>query len=242
MITLVALVRILLLVMLVFCGILVAILSAIIPQRATAVIARCWHRVSVWILGIRIDLSGETDIRGELLVANHVSWMDIPILGSRIPVVFLAKQEIARWPVLGFVIRKGGTLFINRGDGAAGAINKISILLKQGHSVVLFPEGKTTDGSSTAKFQPRLFQAALESGASVRPISIRYLDRHGFPTDRVEYVGDTSFLQSLWRIVCSDRLQAKVTVFGELKKADTRDEYARQAELTIRNDIQNSLN
>jgi 1-acyl-sn-glycerol-3-phosphate acyltransferase len=239
--TTLALVRILFMVCLVLCGLLFGILAAIIPQRVNAVAARWWHRATVWIFGVKIEYAGETDVYSELLVANHVSWLDIPIIGSRFPVIFLANQDIAGWPVLGYVIRKGGTLFINRGEGAAGAIEKISNSLACGQSVMLFPEGKTTDGSSTAKFHPRLFQAALDSGSGVRPISIRYLDKHGARTDRTEYVGETTFLQSLWRIACTDQLQAKVTVFEVLENADNRNEYASQAEFIIRNDIQKQI-
>ena len=233
--------RIFLLACLVVGGLVIGVFSGFIPEPTYSVLARRWHRAVIWILGVRLTYCGEAGVDGEMLVGNHVSWLDIAVTGARLPIVFLANQEIAHWPVLGFVIRRSGTLFIRRGEGAANAIESISGSLARGQSVMLFPEGGTTDGFSTAKFQPRLLQAALNTGATVRPVSIRYLDKYGAATDKAGYVGETTFFESLWRIACCSGLQARITIFAALHDVQNRDECARKAELIIRNDIESNL-
>jgi 1-acyl-sn-glycerol-3-phosphate acyltransferase len=139
-------------------------------------------RISTWwlrrlsrILGLRVRIHGEAPRAPALVVANHVSWMDIVVLGQLLPTAFLSKAEIARWPLVGWLARRAGTLFIQRGQGQAGGIaEQIGQRLRLGGMLTLFPEGTTSDGRAVLPFFPRLFAAAIETGVPVSPVALRY--------------------------------------------------------------------
>ncbi|NKB75694.1 MAG: hypothetical protein GKR96_01315 [Gammaproteobacteria bacterium] len=131
------------------------------------------------ILGIRCELSGDEFSAGSLLVSNHVSWADICLIGSAFPVTFLAGSKIGKWPVLGWLMNKAGTLFIDRGRGAERASREVANLLATGNSVAIFPEGRTSDGKSVGKFHARLYQAATAANKNVQAVGIRYEDKLG---------------------------------------------------------------
>ncbi len=168
------------------------------------------------------------------MVSNHVSWLDISVIGSELPVIFLAKGEIARWPVLGFIIKTAGTLFIDRGKGAKDANARLSESLSKNRSVLIFPEGTTTDGHSVKRFYPRLVQSAIDSKTCVQPVALRYSDKDGNLLPRVSYARNMTFLQSLWQIVCLGRIRVHVRIFELLAPSDSRDWIAKEAELKIR--------
>ena len=137
-------------------------------------IVQWWLRTCARIIGVRIHAHGVPTPGAALVVSNHISWMDIVIVGGLQQVSFLSKFEIARWPVIGYLARKAGTLFIDRGAGAEAATQMISKRLSAGASVAFFPEGTTSDGTEVRRFHPRLFAAALESSTPVQPVSIAY--------------------------------------------------------------------
>ena len=168
------------------------------------------------------------------MVSNHISWLDIPVVGSRLPVVFLAKGEIASWPVLGFMTKTAGTLFIERGKGAQDARARLAESLSKKQSVLIFPEGTTTDGHSVNRFYPRLVQSAIDSNVRVQPVALRYSDKDGHVCSGVGYGRNMTFLQSLWQTVCLGRIRVHVRVFELLAPSDSRDWIARQAESKIR--------
>jgi len=167
-------------------------------------------------------------------VSNHISWLDISVIGSRFPVLFLANSEIASWPILGWLIRRTGTLFIERGKGAGEALKKLSDSLRGNRSVLIFPEGKTTDGSSVIRFQPRLFQSAIDCAAVVQPIGIRYVDKDGEWVDRLSFHGEIGFLESLWRTVCGGMIHAEIFVFDPVEPGADRNTLSQDAENRIR--------
>ena len=135
---------------------------------------RWWLSVLARLIGIRIQVSGAPTESTALVVSNHISWMDIVIIGSTRPVSFLSKIEIARWPIVGYLARKAGTLFINRGDGATVATRLIGERLQAGVDVAFFPEGTTSDGTAIHRFHPRLFTSALEARVPVQPVFVTY--------------------------------------------------------------------
>ena len=208
-------------------------LSGLWSRSFYLALAARWHGWVLSVLGIRVVFSGSPLEQGALVVSNHVSWLDITLIGSRSPVVFLAKREIGAWPLVGRVVRNAGTLFIDRGSGAAQAIGEISQLLPGGQSVCLFPEGRTTDGAAVSRFQPRLFQSAIDCGAPVQPVALAYRDRHGRRTDRPSYVGNTSFMGSLWRTARSRGLVADIHFLEPFDPGDSRDRAAKRAREAI---------
>ena len=125
-----------------------------------------WYRRVLACLNIRVSVTGQPAEAPCLVVCNHISWLDILVLGSAVPVAFLSKAEVAQWPLISRLSRAGGTLFIQRGgEGAARrSIEGIRKAFKRQQSVAVFPEGTTGKGHTVLPFHPRLFAAAIESG------------------------------------------------------------------------------
>ena len=171
-------------------------------------------RVLMRVLGVRMTVRGVNgEGPGYMVCANHVSFIDIFILDAVLPCRFVAKKEIASWPVFGFIARGTGTLFIDRSrkravleiaDAMAGAIN-------EGTNVLFFPEGTTGNGLELLPFHPNLFEAAVRSGAQILPVTLRYtLD--GKPSGLVSYAGDVALFTVLKRILFTPGLGVEVTV------------------------------
>jgi 1-acyl-sn-glycerol-3-phosphate acyltransferase len=172
-----------------------------------------WSRALVAVCGLRVDVVGRlpdelarTGIlagrAGRLLLANHVSWIDIFALNAALPIRFVAKAEIGRWPVMGTLVTLAGTLYIERGRRhAVHAINqKVSERLVAGESVAVFPEGTTSDGGTLLPFHSNLVAPALEVRCEVWPVALRYT-QHGRPTRVPAFIGQTTLVESIWRIV-----------------------------------------
>ena len=170
---------------------------------------RHWHGKVCRALAVEVKTQGEAQ-PGVLYICNHISWLDIPVLGSQLlGVRFLAKSEVRAWPLIGWLATRAGSLFIQRGQ-AQDTVQHIATALAQGHSVLIFPEGTTTNGLSLRRFHPRLLQAAHEANAAIQPIALRYLDAHGTPNPRAAYIDDDSFHDTLQRIVQEDSLNAEL--------------------------------
>ncbi|MEP1214618.1 MAG: lysophospholipid acyltransferase family protein [Marinobacter sp.] len=152
-------------------------------------------------LGFRVSTQGTFSRRPVLYVSNHISWSDIPVLGSMVPLRFLSKAEVGRWPVIGWLAKQAGTLFILRGSGKAGqARREMATTLMSGQSVLVFPEGTTTSGVTVLPFHSRLLQAAADAGVEIQPISIGYL-RNGHPDHLAPFIGDDEFHHHLVRML-----------------------------------------
>lgn len=178
------------------------------PRGARTI--RIWHADTCRALGVELIAHGRPEA-GALYACNHISWLDISVLGSQLEGSrFLSKLEVRQWPLIGWLAEKSGTLFIARGQGQQDANRQIAEALRCGHGVVLFPEGTTTNGLTLRRFHPRLLQSALEAGAPIQPIAIRYLDANGQPNPRVAYVDHDSFGDTLKRIVAEDGLRAEI--------------------------------
>ena len=131
----------------------------VLPRRAGAAmnarqrrVVRWWLAVCARLIGLRIRTVGRAAVAHGCFVANHVSWLDIVVVGSLHHVRFLSKSEIADWPFIGYLARGAGTLFIRRGSGARGAFDEIRRLLQSNESVALFPEGTTSAAYTSASF------------------------------------------------------------------------------------------
>ncbi len=240
MTSIVAVIRVFLLALLLLVGLIAGTFSLLIPFDFYQKVASRWHRCVVWICGIRCEYSGSSVEPDALLVSNHISWLDISILGSVTETVFLANAEIKRWPIVGYMVARAGTLFIARGKGSNQAIGLISDALNSGQSVLVFPEAKTTDGLGVCKFHPRLFQGAINAKGKVQPISLTYLQSDGSFTSVASYVGNLNFLDSMWNTVKSRGVVVKVHVFSAFSASGSRDDLAKQA-VTLINRHRKSL-
>ena len=174
---------------------------------------REWFRRALACLDVGVSVTGRPTEAPCLVVCNHISWLDILVLGSAMPVAFLSKAEVARWPLISRLARAGGTLFIERGgEGAARhSIEGIRKAFKRQQSVAVFPEGTTGKGDTVLPFHPRLFAAAIESGMQVQPVALRYPHSEGVhPT--VPYVGQQTLVASILGILGCRSIQAEVFI------------------------------
>jgi 1-acyl-sn-glycerol-3-phosphate acyltransferase len=170
-----------------------------------------------------------------MLVLNHISWLDIFVVDARFPATFIAKSEIRGWPMAGWLCTLVGTLYIDRGKrSAARARQTVTRELERGVLVALFPEGTTTYGRGLERFHAALLQPAIDAAATLQPVALRYLDGRGEHTDAAGYVGDTSFLESVWTIVSTRRMVVELHMLAPISPGtQTRRSLADQAEAAI---------
>ncbi|MFH8627885.1 lysophospholipid acyltransferase family protein [Streptomyces vietnamensis] len=196
-------------------GVLLAPAAGLLPAAARLALARGWGRAVVRAFGVRVRYEGTAAaLDGPLLVvANHISWLDIPLAAAVLPGRMVAKAEVRRWPVLGALAALGGTLFIDRDRLRAlpGAVRAMSGVLAGGGRVVVFPEGSTWCGRVGGRFRPAAFQAALDAGCAVLPVRIDYR-----PTGAAAYVGDDPLGASLWRVVSARRMVADIRIMDPI--------------------------
>lgn len=206
-------------------------------------LVRRWAGAVPRAFGVRVTVrrhAPEPATGGELVVANHISWLDLPLIASVLPGRMLAKSEIRRWPLLGPLAALGGTLFIDRDRLRAlpAAVRAIATDLRSGSRVVAFPEGSTWCGRDGGAFRPAVFQAAIEAGATVRPVRIAYrtaTHASGPTAGAVAFVGDDPLAVSLWRVVRAAGLTARVDVLAPIpvNGEDGRRTLARRARTAV---------
>lgn len=176
-------------------------------------VIRWWHRRFCNILNLDIRVHGAPADGHALWVSNHVSWLDIPVLGANFPVYFLSKAEVAKWPVVGWLARVAGTLFIQRGAGDAGQVtNQLAGHLGEGRNVLFFPEGTTTDGHRLKRFFHKLFGAAVQTQVSLQPVLVCYRDEHDALHPHAPFIGDDEFLSHAIDILKGERMVVDVMV------------------------------
>lgn len=178
---------------------------------------RWWLFRITRLLDMEIGLQGQwPDMpdHGMLFVSNHVSWLDIPVIGGLTPLHFLAKSEVKNWPLLGRLAAGVGTLFIQRGSGDTGKVSmQIAERLQQGHSVLFFPEGTSSDGKKLLRFHHKLFQTCQHGDTVLCPVVIRYQvdDTEQNP---VAFIGDDEFVSHLWNLLRYRRIRVVVCMLA----------------------------
>ena len=174
--------------------------------------ARAARRI-IDALGIKLEADLSHAVPGALIVANHISWVDIFVINAALPSAFVAKEEVRHWPLIGWLAEKNDTVFLRRGShGHARIINReIAEILDRGNHVAVFPEGTTTDGTYLLHFHAALIQPALAVGRPVLPLAISYWEADGSRSLAPGYVGDVSLMQCTLAIAGCRRLVARVT-------------------------------
>lgn len=204
-------------------------------------VARHWFRQLQRVLGVRPLARGVPANGPVLLAANHISWLDIVVLGSQVGTCFVSKSEVASWPVVGWLARQGGTLFVHRGrhESAERIAHDMTRRLAQGNRVLFFPEGTTSDGTDVRRFKNRLFQPALAALAPVQPVAIRYLPGREV-VNPVAYIEGVSFLGSIVRVMKRSHTDVRVTWCDPLEvRGRERREVAGAAEDEVRRALAN---
>lgn len=217
-------------------GALCTPLALLLGRAARGRVTRGWAYGVVRAFGIRVRVVGRADAHrggpGVLVVANHVSWLDIPLVAAVCPGRMLAKSDIRHWPLLGPLAALGGTLFVERERLRAlpATVHALASALRAGARVVVFPEGSTWCGRGPGgRFRPAAFQAAIDAGAAVQPVRIRYLDTPAgrrAPAGAAAFVGDDPLAASLWRVVRAAGLTAEIHVLPPIPAGSVHDRRA----------------
>jgi 1-acyl-sn-glycerol-3-phosphate acyltransferase len=203
----------------------------LLPGRAKVVYARIYWLVVCRLLGVRVRVIGTAVNAGSgppmVFACNHSSWLDIPVLGGRLDGCFVSKDEVGRWPIVGTVARLGRTVFISRQRNAIGRERAVMReRLAAGDSLVLFPEGTTSDGSRVLPFRSSFF--AIAEGADpplIQPVSVVYDRLDGLPAGRTSrpvfaWYGDMDLATHFWRFSQHRGLRATVLFHPPLNPAD----------------------
>ncbi len=183
--------------------------------------AQRWQQRLLTLLAAEVERVGVPDPGAGLVVSNHISWLDIPVLGAVQNVHFLSKAEVGDWPLIGVLAKAAGTLFIRRGGGESGrkAI-EIAGHLRAGRQIIVFPEGTTSDGRQLRRFFAPLFQSAVDADVPVQPVVIQYLDVFGQPDTEPAFIGDDEFHRHLWRLLRRDHVRVRVLYLPALHDQD----------------------
>lgn len=188
-------------------------------------IIRWWHKRLCNILGVQIRVHGVPIDSSALWISNHVSWLDIPVLGSHYPLYFLSKAEVADWPLIGSLAKAAGTLFIKRGSGDSGKVSdQLKHHLDANRNVLFFPEGTTTNGHSVKRFFSKLFAGAIEADCKIQPVLVCYRDDDGLHA-YAPFIDDDEFFAHAIDLMKSEPLVVDVKILPA-ESIDGRDSKA----------------
>lgn len=190
-------------------------------ERLDHRMVRVWSAGLMHIFGFRLRRIGQPLPGATLFVANHVSWVDIEVLHSQRMMGFVAKYEISRWPVVGWLASRGQTIFHKRGSQESlGDVLQVMVArLREGQSVGVFPEGRTRGGHEVGPFHARIFQAAVEAGIPVQPVALRYGERGNAQTV-VAFGPKESFFANFIRLLGEPARAADVCFLEPIQVAD----------------------
>ena len=177
-----------------------------------------FHKLLIWLLSIQINLEGEIDTsnNSNLYISNHLSYLDIPILGSTFPMRFVAKSEVEVWPLFGFLAKLGRTIFISRNrSDSLDQKNKVFKSLSSDEKVFIFPEGTTSDGNRVLDFKSSSFSALEGQNFSIQPIVLVYSDLNGIPINRwlrpvIAWYGDMDLKPHLLKLASLKSIKVKL--------------------------------
>lgn len=206
-------------------GLIQAISFPWFPLKVRRLILQNWSADLLHIFNVRIDITSNDPLRKlrhGLIVTNHISWLDVFVLNAVVPMRFVAKSEVRRWPVIGWLCARAQTLFIERGKARSAARINVQLveLLQRGECLAVFPEGTTTDGTSVAHFHSSLLQPAIDAGALLHPVAIRYQDNCGVHSAAAAYIDDLSFGASMWNILSAPELHVRLIATPPLNAQD----------------------
>ena len=204
------------------------------------------------LLSMRVRIEGPKPLdRAGLILANHASWLDIVVLSSALPVIFVAKKEVASWPFFGALAKLGGTIFLDRQkrQNTAVACNHMQERMSRGHQVVLFPEGTTSDGNRVLPFRSALLGAANGNLAenAVVPALITYWGRYGLPMSRSKrslyaWFGEMTLPQHLWGIAKNGPFDVILRFYPPIDLSAGRKIACHHAETLLSQELARTLN
>ena len=184
------------------------------------------------VIQLDINKVGKLPDSPTFVISNHVSWLDIIVLGQFIPGYFVAKSDISGWPVVGYLARQAGTIFIRRGDKQhiKEIAARMAWLLQHNSNIMAFPEGTTTQGDTVLGFHASLFQPALLTQSTIQPVAIHYT---GLAKHHAPFIGDDAFLPHLIAILKMDKVAVQVKFLTPLSPQDNTRQSISQAARTL---------
>ncbi len=236
---------------LVTCIVTVAVVYPLVQQPVRLWLRQRWSRQLVGMLGVRFDIAGQPpNLRGlsvhgisgrglslrGLIVANHISWLDIYVIHALSPAAFVCKSDVRDWPVIGWLCARTDCVFIERGKRSAAMHTSRALKekLASGTLAAVFPEGTTSDGSTLLRFHGALLQAAIDAQVPVQAICLGYYDASDNRSDAAAYCGDTTLLQSMRKMAYASGLTVRTHILPPLPSGEkTRQELTRQARTSI---------
>ena len=195
-------------------GACLALAAPVLGPRRVGRLQAGWSGLLLVAAGVRVVVTGPRPDAGSLVVANHLSWLDVLALNRVVPLRLLAKTEVRDWPLIGPMAARAGTLFLARDRLRAlpGAVATMAAALRAGDCVGVFAEGTTRCGRDLGPFRPAALQAALDAHAPVVPVALSYADTDGAPDAGAAFVGDDTLLASLVRVAAARRTVLTVRV------------------------------
>lgn len=196
-----------------------------------------WARACLWVSGVRIEMRGRWPRDAVFLVANHQSWLDIPVLAACFDLVFISMAELANWPLIGWMARAFGTILIDRSDKRSiPAVNAaIARSLQRGECVAFFPEGRIHGGHEPGRFKAALFEVAAGAQHPVACVALSYATGPGDdPVEESVVWGARPFLSQAWRLVRQGRIRVLVQVADSTVQGSDRKQLAQACELRVR--------
>jgi 1-acyl-sn-glycerol-3-phosphate acyltransferase len=174
-----------------------------------------WSAKLLRLIGIALHAQGTPRPGAKLVVANHVSWLDIAAIHAVLPEArFVSKADVKHWPLIGRLVTGAGTLYIEREKkrDALRVVHQMAQALRSGDTVAVFPEGTTGDGRTLLPFHANLLQAAIATATPVQPVVLRFFDAEHAISPLAQFLGETTLAQSAWRFVCARGLNVQVQV------------------------------
>ena len=202
-----------------------------LPYSLRSKLIQTWSKRLLKIFEIRLIVHGNhqllSDQQSALIVSNHISWIDIHVINTISPVIFVAKSDVANWPIFGWIAKRIGTIFIVREkvSDIKRVLSLMGQLLGSHKKVCIFPEGTSTDGRSVLKFKSNLFQVAVNTNTRVIPICITYKEQ-GRYSDITAFIGEMGLIDSIKKMLKSSDMDVHVHILEPLSDIDSRQELA----------------
>lgn len=212
-----------------FCVFLVIIFYYILPKKIWIYFIKMWAFVTISIIGIKIitDNKNPSTEKNSMVIANHISWIDIPILFTQYQISFIGRSELRKWPLVNLLIKSAGTIFINR-ERKLDLIylnKRLSKELVNGATIGLFPEGKTGNGLILQPFKPGLLESAITAKSTIIPLVIKYYTLDGKITTKVTYEGNITLWQSLKNSLLLNGIIVRITSLPRIDAGDFESRY-----------------
>ena len=210
-----------------------------VPERQGLV--QWWAMKMLRLMGITLRVEGVPLAGAVLLVANHVSWLDIMAMHAVCPQArFVSKADVKSWPLIPHLVDAAGTLYLERERkrDALRVVHAMAQALQAGDTIAVFPEGTTSDGQGLLPFHANLLQAAIATATPAQPVAIRFSDATHAVSKAVEFIGATTLAQSLWRAACGEQVTVRIAL---LPPRPTAHADRRALAEQLRNDIAANL-